>query len=375
MPEYKNQHYVPQHYLRGWAENEKISVYHFEEGAIPVKTSISNVCSEDYLYGNPTHVEEELDKLEGLHQEPLNTLRKGGYLPDLTPRECILLLSFITTQRTRSKSTRESIDAGDELLRRGVREDLISDAYDDLIEWTSDLDPEEKEDTLVDATTLGIHLQMIVLGVFGYYTIADLESVMLRNLAEEEFIISNTPIIVDNPKFKSDRVVAGIAEPGVQIYCPIDPQRVLLLYDPAAYDIDSNFRGQVLLKSQEVVDEVNLLQFHTADDFVLHNSCSEEYLDRLSDRMSDYRSREQIVREFEFDGEKESITERPDFQIPAKSPELPGVSTMPVQRRDQRPNSNAEKTHQLTHQIYDEVGGAPDVAAVFAIRYMNEIAG
>jgi len=23
MPEYKNQHYVPQHYLKGWAEDKK----------------------------------------------------------------------------------------------------------------------------------------------------------------------------------------------------------------------------------------------------------------------------------------------------------------------------------------------------------------
>ncbi|WP_154020844.1 MULTISPECIES: DUF4238 domain-containing protein [unclassified Haloarcula] len=36
MPEYKNQHYVPQHFLRGWAEDEKVSVYHIEEGAIQV---------------------------------------------------------------------------------------------------------------------------------------------------------------------------------------------------------------------------------------------------------------------------------------------------------------------------------------------------
>lgn len=375
MPEYKNQHYVPQHYLRGWAEDGKISVYHLENGAIPVKTSISRVCSEDYLYGNPTHVEEELHKLEGVHQEPVAALRKGSYLSDLTPRERVLMLSFITTQRLRSKSTRKSIDEGEIMLRKAIREDLVSDAYEDLIEWTSDLEPEEKEDTLVDATTLGIHLQMIVLGVFGHCTIGDLKPTMLRNVAKENFIISNTPIVVDNPKFKSDTVVAGIAEPGVQIYCPIDPERVLLLYDPDAYEIESNYLNQVLLKSQKTVDEINLLQFHSADKFVLHDDCSEKYLDQLSGRIDEFRSREKIVREFEIDGEKVTVEERPDFQIPAKSPGLPGIRTKPVPRRDRRPRSNAGKTQRLTQKVYEEADGSPDVAAILAIRYMNEFVG
>lgn len=47
MPEHKNQHYVPQHYLKGWAEDRKISVYRIDDGAVPVKTSIDNICSED----------------------------------------------------------------------------------------------------------------------------------------------------------------------------------------------------------------------------------------------------------------------------------------------------------------------------------------
>lgn len=372
MPEYKNQHYVPQHFLRGWADDEKLSIYHIENGVIPKETSIRNVCSEDYLYGNPTHVEEELSKLEGLHQKPLESLRNGGHLSDLTFQERVLLLSFITTQRTRSRSTRKSIDEGDELLREGIRDDLISNSYDDLIEWTSELTPEEKEDTLVDATTLGIHLEMIVLGIFGHHTLGDLEPVMLRNAANEEFVISDTPIITDNPLFKSDRVVTGFAEPGLQLYCPIDPKRVLLLYDSAAYDIKSNSRGQVLLKSQKVVDEVNLLQFHTADNVVLHNSCSEEYLDQLASQMDEFRRRDRIIHELEVDGEIRNVEGVPDFQVPGKSPDLPELRMKSVARRDQRLTTNAEKTQKLTHQIYKEASGAPDVAVIMAIRKIME---
>lgn len=130
MPEHKNQHYVPQHYLKGWAEDRKISVYRIDDGAVPVKTSIDNICSEDYLYGTEIHVEEELSKLESLHQEPLAKLRNDSNLPDLSRRETLLLLSFIGSQRARHRRVRADIDAGDEILREEFHEDMEDGVYD-----------------------------------------------------------------------------------------------------------------------------------------------------------------------------------------------------------------------------------------------------
>lgn len=374
MADYKNQHYVPQHYLRGWAENGKISVYHLEDGAIPVKTSISHVCSEDYLYGNPTHVEEELSELEDLHQEPFTALRSGSYLPDLTPQERILLLSFIGTQRSRNERVRADIDAGDEILRKGFREDMDHGVYDDRIEWKDYIDSvEQKEDSLVDASSLGIHLNLILQGIFGFYIFGDLDGVILRNLTDEEFVISDVPIVLDNPAFKSTGG-AGLAERGLQIYCPIDSERVLFLYDPMTYSVDSNHQGQVLLKSQEAVDEVDLMQFHNAEDIVLHDSCREGYLDSLAGRMDEYRSRESHMEEIEIDDGFEEVPTTPSHQVPANSPDIPGCTRRNVPYAEERESAKIGKVQGLVQSIYEEGFGAPDVAVILAIRKMKEYA-
>jgi len=375
MPEYKNQHYVPKHYLQGWAKDEKISVYHIEDGQIPVKTSISNVCSEDYLYGNATHVEQELQKIEGLHQEPLEALRSGNYLTEMNRRERLLLLSFIGTQRTRHKRVRADIDAGDGILREGFRIDMEDGVYDDRIEWKDHIDSvDDKQDSLVDAAALGIHLNMILQGIFGFLVFGDLDGVMLRNPGGGEFLFSDTPIVLDNPAFKSSGG-AGLVEGGLQIYCPIDPKRVLFLYDPRVYSVDSNYRGQVLLKSREAVDEVNLMQFHNAENIVLHDSCSEDYLDSLAERMDEYRSREGHVAEIEVDGEIEEVPSNPSHQVPAKSPNIPGCTRRNTRYVEERKRTQKKKMEQVVGSIYRDAFGAADVAVLLAIRKMNEYVG
>jgi|AntRauMinimDraft_2_1070382.scaffolds.fasta_scaffold00077_14 hypothetical protein len=372
MPEYKNQHYVPQHYLKGWAEDKKISIYHIEDGPIPVKTSISKVCSEDYLYGNATHVEKELQNIEELHQGPLDTLRNGYHLTELNRRERLLLLSFIGTQRTRHKLVRADIDAGDEILREGFREDMEDGVYDERFEWKDHVDGvDDKEESLVDAASLGIHLNMMLKGIFGFFIFGDLDGVMLRNSANEEFIISDTPIVLNNPAFRSSGG-AGLVESGLQIYCPIDSQRVLFLYDPKTYSVDSNHRDQVLLKSQGAVDEVNLMQFHNAEDIVLHDSCSEDYLDSLAERMDEYRSRETYIKEIEIEGEVEEVPSTPSHQVPTKSPDISGCTQQNTWYTEEREGTRLKEMEEVVDSIYRDSFGAADIAIILAIRRVNE---
>lgn len=375
MVERKNQHYVPQHYLRGWTISDRIEVFRLEHGSVPA-THIHKVCSEDYLYGNPTHVEQELGELEDLHHRPLEALRSGCSLADLTRAETGLLLSFVTTQRTRSKFTREDITAADEILRDGVRADMGHNRYDDLIQWTTDLTSDEREDTLVDASALGIHLSLMIKGVLGYLSISDLNGVLLRNTTEREFVISDLPIVLDNPRFKRQTGMgpAGLAERGVQIYCPIDSSRLLFLYDPLVYSLKSNSRRQVLIKSNSLIDELNLLQFHNADSIVLHRNSPTEYLEELQERMETVRSRETINQEHELQtGETYTIEKTPPYQVPAASPDLPAYwidRTIPYTER--RPTVRVERLQQLAQQISTEVYGHPDVSLIATIRYLAE---
>jgi hypothetical protein len=83
MAERKNQHYVPQHFLKGWATDSVVDVLPLSEGKI-FPNSIRKVCSRDYFYGNPPSVETELGKLEGHQNSPIKKLRNGTDIPELS---------------------------------------------------------------------------------------------------------------------------------------------------------------------------------------------------------------------------------------------------------------------------------------------------
>ncbi|AGB37785.1 DUF4238 domain-containing protein [Natronococcus occultus] len=370
MPARKNQHYVPQHYLRAWATNEQLEVFHLDSEGI-FSEGTSAVCSRDYFYGNPPIVETELAGLEGYQARPINRIREGDNLTDLTGQTLKLLYSFVTTQRSRTKATKETIRSGDPFLREAVKADLDSNQYNDSIEWTSDLTEEEKEDTLVDASLLGTHQYIISLGVFGYISISDLKPVMLYNVTDQDFIISDAPTVHDIPQYKHNHeiTVAGLSNRGLQIFCPIDKYRTLLLYDPAVYRFDTNSKKQILIKSPSVVDQLNLLQFHNAEDIIMFDSSDESYIRSLYERSDEVRQREERTISLETEsGIAKELPITPAYQIPSLSPNLPNCTTMthlPYTKR--RPASQSQKEKNLVNKMFNEAG-APDLGLIYAIR-------
>ncbi|WP_248895376.1 DUF4238 domain-containing protein [Haloplanus halobius] len=376
MVKRKNQHYVPQHYLRAWATNQKLNVLPLSANQSFLEAT-SSVCSRDYFYGNPPVAEKELANLDGYHARPITELRDGIDLTDLSNQYISLLLSFITTQRSRTKSTKEDIRSGEEYLREAVKDDMGADRYEGQINWKSELSEQEKEDSMVDASLLGTHHFLIALGIFGYIGIGDLHGVMLCNLTSREFIVSDAPMVHDIPRYKHEMglVPAGLGNRGLQIFCPIDRNRILLLYDPEVYVFDSNSKNQVLIRSPDVVDELNLLQFHNAESIVMFNSSSEDYILDLHDRIDEVRRREVITvtRETET-GEDFELDEIPAYQVPKLSPDLPSSQTMthlPYLKR--RPASQAEKARKLVHSIFNELDWASDLSLIYSIRLLEEL--
>ncbi|WP_152039937.1 DUF4238 domain-containing protein [Salinigranum salinum] len=372
----KNHHYVPQHYLRAWTTDKITNVLPIA-GESTHPQNIDSICSRTYLYGNPPNVEMELGNVDEYHSRALRDLRRGTDLLDLSDQHRQLLLSFVTTQRARTKSTRDHINSGEETLREAFQDDVEARRYEELIDWKSNLTEEEKEEVLVDASLLGNHHFLIAQGLFGFLAIGDLHAVLLCNVTDQEFIISDAPMVHDIPQYKQSHglVPAGLANRGLQIFCPIDRHRMMLLYDPLVYSFNSNSKRQVLIKSPDVVDQLNLLQFHNADSVVVFHSSSEEYIQNLHDRMDEYRRRQErtITLETE-EGEEFDIHQTPPYQVPKRSPNLPHCTTMThLPYVQQRTSTRAQEGQNLVRSVFSNAGWGSDIALIQCVRQLEQL--
>ena len=149
---------------------------------------------------------------------------------------------------------------------------------------------------------------------------------------------------------------------------------MLLLYDPEVYQLESNSRRQVLIKSPEVVDQLNLLQLHNAEEIVMSRPGSEQYVLELYDRIEEVRRRKEITETIETElGDNVEVDKVPPYQVPKLSPELPGYSLRDrLSYKKKRPRSQAPKSQRVVHRIFNEAG-APDLALICAIRFFEEL--
>ncbi|TKX86959.1 DUF4238 domain-containing protein [Halorubrum sp. SS5] len=378
MPEKKNQHYVPRYVLKPWSDsNEQISCYHLDSER-SFNEDVGSVCSRGYFYGQK-HVEDALEKLDRYHSWPLNEIRGGTPISDLSPQHKQLLLSYIGTQRNRTRSEKNDISSGEEMFREAAEDDMLAGRYEHLIRWRGELSQDEKLDALVDASVKGIHHFLIIYGIFSYGVLGDLDGAILRNATDCDYIISDTPIIHDNPRFKDERgtKIAGTAERGLQIITPIDRRRSLLLYDPLVYNVDTNHRQEVIITESDVIEEINLLQLHNAGDIVMEHTSNRGYISSIADRTGEFRRRENIEKEIGGD-EMPSwhISNEESHQTPLKSPDLPGVSSNSgIPYTEPRDEELMLQSKQMGRYAMDVADEASDVALIGAIRFLESNLG
>ena len=90
----------------------------------------------------------------------------------------------------------------------------------------------------------------------------DLHIVLLINEAKVEFITSDSPTVLFNTYFngKSKGGQTGYVSKGLQIFFPINPRHMFLLYDPNYYSIQLNENLIYIIKKNKDVRRLNGLQ-------------------------------------------------------------------------------------------------------------------
>jgi hypothetical protein len=162
-------------------------------------------------------------------------------------------------------------NSAEEYFHEAIREDVAAAGYDPT-------EYRELEDALFEDTVQHVHHFMMMHGILAPIGNHELACTVLENETEMNFITSEAPVVFANPRFKTERdlTYAGMANGGLQVYCPLSPRLCLLIYDPEVYLVDTDGNGHASLNDEADAREINHLQVLNTDTFVLYETSGQE---------------------------------------------------------------------------------------------------
>lgn len=244
MPENKNQHYVPQAYLRPFSskkDGKSIHLYHAATKSFKVNASIKGQCSKNYFYGRHDPIDDYLKYYENSYGVLASKISRGENLNDADFK---VLREFWHLQFHRTK---HAIEQGvlashmlDEAIFRGNRPPHIN--------------PDSFESVLLNSIENAIKLQDET---------ADLHPVLVENESDLAFITSDDPAILTNrlnlQKYKVNRF--GLSTSGAVLILPISPRYLVLYYDRQIYQIRSLSHRRLRISTRRDIAALNCHQY------------------------------------------------------------------------------------------------------------------
>lgn len=361
MDKRKNQHFVPQFLLRGCAdEDDRVHTFHIENQKEYPKTSVSNICSDDYFYGD-SEIEKSLDPLEDRHSDIIQDLRDEKSVAYLSDDDIRFFAVFVLFQRNRMKQAKEQVvEHVDNMAKEVIRAKIESGEVENREFGGKTVLELLDRITIKEENPLA---RLMLRSLTGIGQIMDLEVALIHNTTGKEFVISGHPVVHDNRRFKDerDRHLIGIQSRGLQMFIPLSDDVLVMLYDPKAYFVDYTDKAarRVKIDSETIVDSLNNLQLINAFEAVYYrNPGREDEFNEACEQLSDDIDADNIKfqrldpDEHQFDTENEVVASGQlshDY-----SPILPFVKQRQGVEFEIRRNPEAAREHrELTDEIMD----------------------
>jgi len=333
MVEGKNQHFVPQSYLRPWSDtNGRVTVFVPENREEYQPTPISNVASENYFYAEHPRLETALSELEGNHESVLKKAREAyEAYPNFSYNGYRNLYSFVLLQRVRTKAYNEDVKLmGSRLAKRA------SEAVGKPVE-----EIEEELDGYRDMMK-----RLMLQSLINPFLIGDLKICILVDTTGTHFVTSTNPVIMDVPNNHLTEKVAGLTNIGLQIFCPISPTHCLFLFDPSCYRTSRHFDEPIPVENSEVTKSINrFLVSHFPLKVFYENGGREDEINRYLEGLSNPNLNEEEIDDLEINEIIPTLHQR----VPDAPPELPFVQT-------------TKRTQSLKQRAYHEANDASSTA-------------
>lgn len=257
MAERVKQHYVPQFYFRNFADSGRLCCYNLNNEAGYQPTPISNICYENHFYGEDDEQEAALSRLESELASTIHTIVDQQSLDSIEsdPRAKFFLDLFLSHTHSRTKAAREEAD------------ELTQSLFETISEVG--VEAEELGEEVLQKIRDGEirlegpdHAQRQLISFYGPLYLYDLDRALIRNNTDINFITSDHPVVFDNRRFKDEIDVGttGLSSAGLQIFCPLANDLLILLYDSDAYEVESDEEDIIDTDSERMVVGLNKLQ-------------------------------------------------------------------------------------------------------------------
>ncbi|MGL5855295.1 MAG: DUF4238 domain-containing protein [Cetobacterium sp.] len=202
---------------------------------------IRHQCSKDWFYGKGD-TEENLSQIEYNTAKIIQKILEDKKL-GLEEREQIYKFIYLQSSRTKKKIDNTNFILKN--LKRAIFKILSPFNDEEINSYISETEMVPKE--LVE------HSQI------KYKEILDLDFIVLETNKNNEFVISDNPVIHYN--YYEKKFNAGIMKTGEMIIMPVSPNKTIVLYDKKIYDFNNTSESQMINIESEDVKRLNNLQY------------------------------------------------------------------------------------------------------------------
>ncbi|MDP3393081.1 DUF4238 domain-containing protein [Sediminibacterium sp.] len=264
----KNQHYVPQFYLRLFSVNEQesqIGLFYLTKEFFKQSVPLKSQAKEDYFYGADGYFEEELSKLESICAPHFKTIITANIIPKRQSSAYLSTLVFTIVMSNRTKDTAEKIK---ETTNKMAKE-LMS--YDEnLKDKIENIGIYPTEPAAMALATISEQIPICF----------DLKLKLVVNKTNLKFITSDNPVIkynqfLEQRKHQGGNV--GLATKGLQLFFPISPNHMLCFYDEWVYKIGDKSNDIITIDNIDDIEKLNYLQVLNCYDHLYFDDTITEY--------------------------------------------------------------------------------------------------
>lgn len=255
MVAYRNQHFVPEMYLRlfNGGHRHMIDIVPMRTGKLVRSASLHDQASRNWFYDDDGSVERPLSEIEGAAAGIIATMLERDRPPAQLSADHQGLVMFISIQYSRTLAAAEDANERiDKVAKSMIRESMPDNELISMLDKVRVTLKSPVSDTMRS-------------GFLGAPLLYDLKLKMIINSSQHPFLASDAPVVMHNWLHDGTGTPAtGYANSGLQIILPLGPWRALLMYDENAYDVGSFASRSVQLINSKHADLINELQWEAA---------------------------------------------------------------------------------------------------------------